>query len=238
MITYLALVCFSQTLSLLTIKIQKNIIEVGNLQVVGALMTKGFVAAEVEQQETEILNVAEYLLKMEEDEKKRKAASEEKFIAGMGKAFFRVVSISGIDMRIKVAFNLDILDPYVKVRLNEKNIEYSTKCQNNAGKDATWLDENMQVLCDHADFENGSVEFEVWDSNSLTSDWIVGSAKFTLNSLLDKINTDIVLKSPIFSNENEAGHLIIVTRLVPFVADGEVSETYLSELSKHFKVQN
>merc|ERR1712137_1126596 len=111
--------------------LQKNNIEVGNFQVVVALMTKGFVAAEIEQQEAEILNVAEYLLKMEEGEKKRKAASEEKFIAGMGKAFFRVVSISGIDMRIKVAFNLDILDPYVKVRLKEKNIEYSTKCQNN-----------------------------------------------------------------------------------------------------------
>ena len=75
------------------------------------------------------------------------------------------------------------MDPYVKVRLD--NSEKSTSVNSGGGKFPSWRNE---LIFDRS-FEN-MIIFQVWDSDTMSSDDLVGEVTVPLQSTIDKRHTD------------------------------------------------
>lgn len=180
---------------------------------------------EFEDEAGAVALAARLMMKNEEMAKEASSLATQMFNEGSGEAYLQILSISALDLKVKALLDLDKLDPYVKVVVDD-SIRFNTDVKENAGENASWNDLDWTVLVDTSVVTYGHLKFEVWDKNYVSSDRMVGTITVQLETLVDKLNTEVVVQVPLLPQGS--GRIMVVLKLVP-EASMQSMENYKQE---------
>ena len=86
-------------------------------------------------------------------------------------------------------------DPFVEIQFaNKLPAKTRTKTVENAGSDATWLDQKFQITASKREFIDELIRFDVYDENALLAKAFIGGAAIPAHKFLVNMNELVPVK--------------------------------------------